>query len=228
VFETAWEVREAAVLALKDRPRDEARPVLLEALRHPWPAAADHAAEALAALGDREAVRPLVDLLDQPDPAAPFRDSKGEWAVTELVALNHLRNCLLCHATSPSQDDPVRGPVPTPGEPLPRVYYDRAAAAGNFVRADITYLKQDFSLRLLAPLHEDWPARQRYDFVLRTRGLTKEEAADAGAGAADAPRRYPQREAVLFALRELTGADPGATSEEWRAYLARERRDPAP
>jgi hypothetical protein len=33
---------------------------------------------------------------------------------------------------------------------------------------------------------------------------------------------------VLFALRELTGADPGETFEDWRAYLAEAWPDPAP
>src|SRR5262249_52768229 len=33
---------------------------------------------------------------------------------------------------------------------------------------------------------------------------------------ADPGRTYPQREAVLFALRELTGQDAGATPDDWQ------------
>src|SRR5262249_59022802 len=52
VFDLSPDVRKAAIDALKKRKADEARPVLLRALRHPWPAAADHAALALLDLDD--------------------------------------------------------------------------------------------------------------------------------------------------------------------------------
>jgi hypothetical protein len=217
VFDLKQDVREAAVQALKDRPRGEVRKALLDALRYPWPAAADHAAEALVLLEDREAVGPLVELLGRPDPSAPYRIGDGKWAVRELVCVNHLRNCLLCHAAATAKDDPLRGAVPTPGEPLPRLYYDNQK--GNFVRADITYLKQDFSAVLAAPAERGWPERQRFDFLLRTRELSPEVAAIAEIAADAPPRPYPQREAVLFALRELTGADPGDSTAAWRRWL---------
>jgi hypothetical protein len=221
-FDLAADVREAAVKALEGRPRKEYRPQLLAALRYPWPPAADHAAEALVALGDREAVPALRELLDQPDPRAPFRGRDGKWVVSEVVRINHLGNCLLCHAPSTSPRDPVRGFVPSRDRPLPQAYY-AGRSGGDFVRADVTYLRQDFSVSEPVKDHGPWPAVQRFDYLVRTRELTPVEraalpaaAADAGAarqGAADraVPCTYPQREAVLFALRHLTeGADRDA------------------
>src|SRR5262249_22170658 len=100
VFDPAPLVREAAARALADRAAPASRPPLPAALRPPWPPAAEHAAEALVALGDRGALDTLVDLLDRPDPAAAFKGPGGKVVRRELVAVNHLANCLLCHAPS--------------------------------------------------------------------------------------------------------------------------------
>jgi hypothetical protein len=226
VFDVAPEVREAAVMALRDRPTASYREVLMQALRYPWPAAADHAAEALAALDERAAVGPLVALLDAPDPTAPFRDA-GEWARAELVQINHLGNCLLCHAPSTDKDDRLRGFAPRRGQPLTAPYYGQTE--GDFVRADITYLKQDFSVMQEVKEPDGWPYLQRFDYLVRTRRLSGEEVAALPPRADDgkAPT-YPQREAVLFALRELTGADPGDSAADWRAFLKQPKADPGP
>jgi hypothetical protein len=236
IFDLAADVREAAVQVLERRPPKEYRPQLLAALRYPWPPAADHAAEALVALGDREAVPALRELLSRPDPAAPFRDQDGKWVVSEVVRVNHLGNCLLCHAPSTSPGDPVRGFVPSRNQPLPPAYY--ASRGGDFIRADVTYLRQDFSVSEPVKDHGRWPGVQRFDYLVRTRELTRLEravlpaaAADAGAarqGAADraVPCTYPQGEAVLFALRHLTaGADRDAGhSDRSGSSAARLRR----
>jgi hypothetical protein len=258
VFDLSAEVREAAVGALADRPRDEYRGLLLDGLRYPWAPAADHAAEALAALNDRGAIPPLAELLAEPDPSAPsprtVRDIdraqvltaawlNGAWplasvaldehrgtarrtaflpqptdgvrpvkasaheiyAVREVVRVNHLRNCLLCHAVATAATDPVRGLVPSPGQPLPppsaaRYYEGRN---GTFVRADVTYLRQDFSVPQPVANSGSWPAHQRYDYVVRTRHPTDEELRR------PAPKTYPQREAVRWALRELAALKDG-------------------
>ena len=224
------EVRQAAVRALKKRPTKQYQPLFLNAFRYPWPSAADHAAEALIALDAKDAVPQLVALLDQPDPALPVLDSKtGQRKVRELVRLNHLRNCFLCHPPSASeQDGLVRGAVPTPGVSLAPVYY--GAGSGDFARADITFLRQDFSVILNVDNAAPWPAEQRFDYLVRTRTLPKEAAAkepEAPALAAD----YPQRQAALYALRKLTGKDGGTTSDEWRKLLelpsAEEKAPPA-
>jgi hypothetical protein len=247
VFELNIDVREAAVKALKDRPREEYRPVLLEALRYPWHPVADRAAEVLVAVDDRDAVFDLAALLDQPDPRAPTQDKDNKWVVTEVVRVNHLGNCLLCHAPSSAKDDPMRGVVPERGKPLPEVYYQ--SSSGDFVRADVTYLRQDFSLVLPVEKPEKWPTQQRFDYLLRKRALTADEVSHLGSakdapkakaigypgGAAPAHQPHPtkdvakgkapfylQREAVLWTLRELTGKDAGDKSEDWHLLLFKE------
>jgi hypothetical protein len=218
VFDLSPEVREAATKSLADRPPDEYRATLLDGLRHPWAPAAAHAAEALAALGKRDVVPDLVDLLDAPDPSAPFRRDDGRWVVRELVRVNHLGNCLLCHAPSADKDDPIRAPIPQRGEPLPRVYYEDFN--GPAVRADVTYLRQNFSVMAEVRSPGRWPAMQRFDFLVRTRGLTeKEEAALRTTEGGPAPPASPRRDVVLAVLRELTGADPGDSAAAWRRWL---------
>src|SRR5207302_7066026 len=98
----------------------------------------------------------LIEVLAEPDPSEPFQkeeDGKTVWAVRELVKINHHRNCLLCHA--PADPGPLRGTpvglVPSPVEPMPpsrsTAYYAERNGS-TLARADITYLRQDFSLML--------------------------------------------------------------------------------
>jgi hypothetical protein len=209
-------VRQAAVAGLQGRPWLQYGPVLLRGLRYPWAPVADHAAVAVRTLRPTEAVAPLVGMLDLPSPSRPFLDPTTHgYAVRELVRVNHMRSCLLCHAPSANKDDGlVRGRVPTPGEPLPQAYYE--AETGNFVRADITYLRQDFSVPMADQNAAPWPREQRYDFLTRLRrNLTPQETAHLRAP----PAGYPQREALLYALRGLTGKDGGASSARWRELL---------
>jgi hypothetical protein len=230
VFDLSPEVREAAVKALRDRPSAEYRQTLLDGLRYPWATAAEHAAEALVALQDTESIFALAELLDAPDPAAPIRDKADKWVVTEVVRVNHLRNCLLCHAPSNSKTEPIRGLVPEKGKEIPVEYYD--SRQGTFVRADVVYLKQDFSLLQPVSGAAPWPAVQRFDYLTRRRELTEKEVASLGAvkdgalGVGPAqkqsvPALYPQRQAVLWALRELTGEEAGDRTEDWYRALAR-------
>jgi hypothetical protein len=113
VYDLAPEVREAAINALRGRPRADSRPVFIDALRYPWAPVADHAADALVELSDGEAVPLLVALLGKPDPAAPYASGKDGTAVRHLVRVNHLANCLLCHAPAQSGRDPVIGRDPS-------------------------------------------------------------------------------------------------------------------
>ena len=74
------------------------------------------------------------------------------------------------------------------------------------------------------PNPEPWPAEQRYDYTTRTRKSTPEEiqaVKDRPAGAS-----YPQRDAVLAALRELAGKD-AKTSPEDLKKLAAPPKEPA-
>jgi hypothetical protein len=218
LFDPSFEVRQEAIKSLKKRPADDYRQILLDGLRYPWAPVADHAAEALAELHDDDAIFDLVALLDEPDPCAPARCKDDKWVVREVVRINHFRNCLLCHAPSSSTDDGIRGLIPIPGKPLPRVYYE--SQRGYFVRADVTYLRQDFSLLERLAEHGHWPQWQRFDYLVRTREMSRDELK---AHAKKAPRadrpHYPQKDAVLFALRELTGLSAGENSADWYDIL---------
>jgi hypothetical protein len=207
-------VRQAAIFGLHDRPASDYEPTLVEGLRYPWEVAAWNAADALAQLSkDRNQTNPavvdaLLDQLEQPPPTAPFQDEQGNWRVRELASLGHLQNCVLCHAPSRQQEDRARGTVPTPSNPSgsPNVYYGSSGAPfGDLVRADVTYLKQDFSVVQQLENTAPWPSSQRIDYLVRARRLTLEEHAEAAARAR-APDN-PHRLALLYALRELTGLE---------------------
>src|SRR5581483_8682869 len=77
-----------------------------------WAPAADHAAEALLALKDTEAVPHLVGLLKGPDPSAPVRLRNGRYFVPQVVRLRHTFNCLTCHPPAAHANEPVPGAVP--------------------------------------------------------------------------------------------------------------------
>jgi hypothetical protein len=198
LFDLSPDIREAAVAALRDRPAEEYRAVLLAGFRYPWPAAADHAAEALIALEDRAALERLVDLLKEPDPRiVPGVPEKGrvtaEPRLQELVRVNHLANCLLCHKPSNSPDDLLRAVVPVPGKALPTSassLSEYEGTNGTFVRADITFLRQDFSVVQPVPTPGTWPSHQRYDYLLRTR--TKDPTAGR-TGCTNKENRYCMR-----------------------------------
>ena len=197
LFDLAPEVRAAAVQALAARPRAEYRAVLLAGFRYPWAPVADHAAEALLALEDRDAVPALKELARETDPAAA---SVPASAVREVVRINHLSNCVMCHASSQNKDDLVRGRIPVPGQPLPPLSEYYQSNEGIFVRADITYLRQDFSVKqpVVKAKDDPWPDRQRYDYLVRTRTLTPEEYGKRSRRPSSTFRR--RREAVLIRL----------------------------
>jgi hypothetical protein len=216
LFDPAAAVRRAATVELqKDAPAG-CRDLLLRGLRYPWAPVADHAAEALVRLNDRQAIPALLELLDRPDPALPQRPpGEQEYVVRELVRVRHLHNCYLCHPAVPVLQAPVGGFVPEDGRSVPPLYYSEAKPAsipGGFVRADITFVRQDFSV--LQPTPDAGPGltEQRFDFLVRNRPARPEEVARLKEPAAAS---YPQREAVLFALRELTGQDYGPSTPAW-------------
>src|SRR5262249_8277546 len=67
--------------------------------------------------------------------------------------------------------------VPVPGQPLPTPSqgYGFNPHPDLLVRIDVTYLRQDFSM--LQPVLDanHWPGMQRFDFLVRTRKMSKEE-----------------------------------------------------
>ena len=231
VFDLDPELRAEAVQALKGRPAADSRPVFLAALRYPWPPAADHAAEALTALEDKGVIPALVTLLKEPDPAAPRKLSRGGYVVQEMVRAKHTANCLLCHPPALTGNEPVQGPDPVNTVPAKSAgggggggWSGGGSRGGSgaanrvplVMRADITFLRQDFSVQLPEfhlPAAQGAVPAVRFDFLVRTRRLTKLDVARVNEPQGETS--YPQREAVLFALRELTGKNAGVATEDW-------------
>jgi hypothetical protein len=218
LFDLSPIVREKAIVALAGRPHPEYTPTLIDGLRYPWPAAADHAAEAVAALNRTDLVPELVKLLKEPDPTLPVKTDSG-YSVKEVVRINHLCNCVLCHAPSFTRTDRIRGSVVLPSEKPPaNPYYEKS---GTLVRADLTYLRQDFSVVQPVANADKWPDHQRYDYLVRTRLLsaTEQAAFEKAQKQNKILGSYPQRGSVLFALGALTGKDHGNTCEDWSTAL---------
>jgi hypothetical protein len=230
VFDLSADVREAAIRALDRRPREQYRSALVSAFRYPWAPAADHAGEALSALKDIGAAPLLVALLKERDPAVPVMRNEHLWK-REVVRLGHFDNCLACHPPALTDRDPVPGIVPgfalvegncgravvatspsTASASKQSDYSDLKGAASLLVRGDITYLRQDFSIQQPVQLQS---GKTRFDYLVRFRPLTTKESNEWKA-LKNRPTDYEQREAVLFALRELTGQDAGPTTEAWQ------------
>jgi hypothetical protein len=214
-------VRSAAIAGLKSRPAAEYEGLLLDGFRYPLPAVADRAAAALTQLERKDVARKLVDILEAPDPRTPREatvDGKKVSVIRELVRINHHRNCVLCHAPASGLakgDDPVRGEVPMPDESLGNgsLSYGFGRSPDILVRIDVNYLRQDFSLALAVKNSAPWPANQRFDYLVRTRQVSDEEAKQFAARLAQSPQ--PFHRAALAALRSLTGRDASSPSE-WR------------
>ncbi len=220
-FDLTPEVRLAATKALAKFDAEKYRNHLLDGFNYPWAAVAQHSAEALVRLNDTNAADSLVNLLRNPAPNIPRQSENGSFVQREVVAINHMKNCLLCHAPSTGQSDRGRAVVPTWEQPLPRLYYH--SQQGSFVRADTTYLRQDFSVMQEVEDHGPWPKVQRYDYVVYENELTNEEARNYFQTHRN--QRNLHREAVVFALRELTGLSPTDNSHaSWVAAVAKFKR----
>jgi hypothetical protein len=88
-----------------------------------------------------------------------------------------------------------------------------------FVRADVAYLRQDFSVS--QPVTNPTiglEATSRFDYLVRLRPAKAQEQVSRQAQSKKSSS-YAQRESVLFALRELTGKDAGPTTEAWLALF---------
>lgn len=226
VFDPDADVRGFAVNALKARAAQSEQLELTQAFRHPFAPASRHAAQAIVRLDLQAAIPSLIDFLSEPDPAAPFqgeRNGQPTLLFRETVRINHFRNCQLCHPPIDAADRSVAmqvpGVVPNPAQPL------RKSLSGGYspslknrdiiVRADTTYLRQDFSALLPVASAHPWPDVQRFDFLVRTRALTEQEAKDFN-DRTRSDASSPQHDAALAALRELTGQDYGRNAEAWR------------
>jgi HEAT repeat protein len=225
------EVREQACRQLNKRPREEFRDLLLAGLNYPWHSLADHAAECISAIGMEEAVPKLVEMLEQPDVSMPVKLPVGKGSkmmIREMVRMNHMANCIFCHEPSASRGDLVRAAVPLPGEdpPPPATtpqYYERGT---HFVRADVTYLRQDFSVVQPVKNNGKWPSHQRYDYVVRMRPMTTKEQEKWEQIRQEKKTEEDHRKRISFVLRELTGKDLGRTARDWQPVLPKSMREP--
>ena len=218
-YDLSSSVRIAATNALAKFPRDQYRDELLAGLKYPWHVVAQHSAEALVRLDDKEAIPELVEMLDLPHPNAPVEtDQEDKYFQPTLVAINHMRNCLLCHAPSQSSNDIVTGVVPNWDQPVPPQSYVIDDPDFVSVRADITYLKQDFSVIQPVANHGPWPNSQRFDYVVQQKPLKKSRVNNVKKRIART--KNLNREAIVFALQKLTGQSPkDNSSESWKAIL---------
>lgn len=166
LYDTSGQVREAAVTALANRPSPQYREALEEGLAYPWPSVRKHAIAAIKVLDGYE-----PEVLP---PVGAYKDGNA-WKIRELVAIQHLANCLLCHSPSMSDTDKHRGLVPIPGFELSPEYYK--SQEGHFVKADTILLRQDFSIMQEVANPGKWPILQRFDYLLRTRAATSKEIA---------------------------------------------------
>jgi hypothetical protein len=238
LFDVAAPVRQAAIEALRSRPADSYRQQLLRAMRYPWLPVIHHAAEALVALEDKGAVPGLLELLqERSDPRALYprqrqgllpiavpnqtalQEFPGDPLRLQVVKVNHLANCLLCHARADSNSGPLVAPVPVLSrsgggslDPRSAEYY--SGLGGLMARADIVKLRQDFSATLTVPEQVPGPNQQRYDFLVLLRPMTAKEREQL-AKQPEPPHHAP----VLFALRELTGQDLGKDPAKWISHL---------
>jgi len=222
LFSEDKNVRDAALEKLQERNDQDLKAFILRGLQYPWPPVAKNAADALVRLKLVDLAPDLVSLLAKPDPRSPFlMEIKGKKVpvIRELVKINHLRNCLLCHAPSPTKGT-LTAAVPIPGESLSTYYLPSPDIR---VRADVTYLRQDFSRMQKVPDADPWPEMQRFDFLVRTRILTEAEAKKYQAEFAKVEKNSPYRQAALTALRALTGLDAEPTAAAWRKVLAQKK-----
>ena len=229
IFSTEDEVRFAACDALKVRRDKDYTEILLVGLRYPLPAVARRSTEAIARLERADLIPQLLTMLEEPDPRAPVVSEvhkKKVPVVREMVKVNHHRSCLLCHApgnTGTVSDDALTVGVPIPGSPLspPTGGYNQSPDPDLLIRVDVTYLRQDFLVMQAVAEAHPWPEMQRFDFLVRTRVLSEEEATEYKEKLE--PREpgvlSPYHRAALAALRELTGKDTAPTAKAWRNLL---------
>lgn len=226
LFDPSPEVSRQALAGLEQRPPEEYRDWLLAAFRYPLPFVADRAARIAIETNDTSTIPYLVDMLSQPDPRQPVFDDKiKKYLMRDVVRINHVKNCCLCHAPSFSTADVVRGLIPgtealpsttchAPSLSSPEVARGSPnyGGTGAFVRADVTYLQQDFSLI----------RGERFDYLVRTRQYTGEELDKLWIVRDSLPKQpakvedlYPQQQAVYHALHQLTGEDLGLDAAGW-------------
>jgi hypothetical protein len=222
LFDPHPDVRREAITSLQRRRAAEYRDLLLRGFRSPWVVPAEHAAEALAALRRTETVPALLRLLGSSDPQAPYdKGNNSVRYVKELVRIDHKFNCLMCHPPSFRSSDPARRAVPPLRETVVGLgYFARVPQqTETLVRADVTYLKQDYSVILQVKRGGNQEAR-RFDLFIRERVATPADMVAALVRKKAGPTGH--QKAIRFALRELTGQEPGRRDENWHLFAQRQ------
>jgi hypothetical protein len=232
VADPSPKVRAQARKALKDRKAEEYQQVLVQYLNYPLEPVAANAAETLVELNVKEAVRALVEMLKGPDAMLPRMTDcfdEPQTVVPQVVRINHLKGCLLCHA--PAGDSARRGggraavgAVPRPGQSVPPMrseeYYSKSDL---LVRADVTFLRQDFSVMQPVENAKPWPSRQRFDFVVRLQPVSG-ELAERLTRQHQAHGISEHRRIVLYTLQRLTGGNVPSGLRAWHEQLASSRK----
>jgi hypothetical protein len=228
IFSAEDEIRFAAIDSLKVRKEKDYTDIFLKGLRYPWPAVAKRSADAIARLDRADLIPELVAMLASDDPRLPSvktTDGKQIASVREMVKINHHRNCMMCHAPGNPGNvsaNAITAEVPVQGQPLPLPFEGyRQSSPDLMIRVDVTYLRQDFSAMLPVEDAHPWPDLQRFDFFVRERKLSSEEADvyKVKLTAKEEGVLSPYHKAALAALRELTGKDTEPTAEAWRKLL---------
>ncbi|MCI0702830.1 MAG: hypothetical protein L0241_17250 [Planctomycetia bacterium] len=228
IFSTEDDVRDAAITALKVRREKDYTDVLVKGLRYPWPAVAKRAADAITKLERKDLIPELVAVLDETDPRMPkMKEVNGKKVavVREMVKVNHHRNCMMCHPPgnpNTMTSNAITAEVPILGQSLPTPSQGYQSSTPELmVRIDVTYLRQDFSVMLPVGEAHPWPEMQRFDFLVRERTLTTDEAAIYRDKLTPKERGVlsPYHKAALAALREITGKDTAPTADAWRKLL---------
>lgn len=228
IFSPEDDVRFAAVDALKVRRDKDYTEILLKGLQYPLPAVAKRSADAIARLDRSDLIPQLVAILDQPDPRLPTMRETGEkkrLVVREVVKMNHHRNCMMCHSPGNSgtvSAEAITAEVPIQGQALPTPSQGyRQTSPDLMIRVDVTYLRGDFSATLTVADAHPWPELQRFDFFIRERTVTADEAETFREKLI--PKEIgvlsPYHRVALTALRDLTGKDTAPTAEAWRKLL---------
>lgn len=230
IFDLSSDVRTAALDALKDRPKEEYGDALIHGLRYPLGYVAEQAANAIVVLRRTDLLPDVAAVLGETAPGDPYpvHGNKTVYVVREVVRVNHLRNCLLCHAPAEvGNEDEVPGLVQVSNAPRRSGYSGTLTVAQEIangehgVRADVTYLRQDFSLMMANDQKDANSVIQRFDFVVRTRVVEGDELNERWK-VKDA--RSPEflsanQKASVHVLRKLSGRDAPPTREAWEQVL---------
>jgi hypothetical protein len=242
--------REKAAMRLRVRREQDYTDALLEGLRYPLPSVARHAAEALIALERKDLLGKLVEVLETPDPRLATKAGSGLQMRELVRINHHRNcllchppfqaNVLLVNVSTASEErvkdqlerlekmarkaeQALHVAMPSPSQPFASGAdgYGRGPDDEHIrIRADATYLRQDFSAMLPVENADPWPHYQRYDFLVRNRTVDDVEAKEV------ADKLRPTREgeispyhrAALFALREMTGLE-ATSAADWRRLL---------